>query len=112
MSERTELALRGIIEAIEKIETYCHNIYNADEFFVNCVIFDACLMNFVIIGEMVSRVDEDFKKANTQIPWNTIKAFRNVVVHDYFGIDAEEVWQIVTTKLSVLKRDLQPLLDS
>ena len=47
------------------------------------------LINFVIIGEAVSRLTEKFKQKENQIPWLKIKAFRNIVAHDYFGIDAE-----------------------
>jgi len=49
----------------------------------------------VVIGEAVSRLSEGLRVENHQTPWNQIKGFRNIVAHDYFGVDAEEVWQIV-----------------
>lgn len=110
MSERDELAILGIIQAIERIDVYCASIENTDDFYDNNVVFDACLMNFVVIGEMVTRVSDDCRNANDCIPWGMIKAFRNVVAHDYFGVDAEEVWQIITNKLPVLKRQLFELI--
>ncbi len=57
--------------------------------------FDAVLLNFVIIGESVRRLSEQINEENPEIPWIQIKDFRNFVVHDYFGVDAEEVWQII-----------------
>jgi len=56
-------------------------------------------MNFIIIGEMVTKVSEEFKNTYIKIDWKRIKDFRNFVAHDYFGIDAEEVWQIITNDL-------------
>ena len=68
------------------------------------------MMNFVVIGEMVDKLSDDFKKDNYQIEWIKIKGFRNIVAHDYFGIDAEEVWQIIKNMIPKLKADIQKLL--
>lgn len=67
-------------------------------------------MNFVIIGEMVSKLSERFKNANNNIDWNRIKDFRNLVAHDYFGIDAEEVWQIIKKDLSKLEEEISGII--
>ncbi len=50
-------------------------------------------------------------KRASEIEWIKIKGFRNIVAHDYFGIDAEEVWQIIRNKIPALKNDCQQLLD-
>jgi uncharacterized protein with HEPN domain len=68
-------------------------------------------MNFVVIGEMVDKLSADFKKKHSDIEWTKIKGFRNIVAHDYFGIDAEEVWQIIKNKIPALKSDIQHLID-
>ena len=110
MLNKDELSLSGMLEAIEKIEAYTASIQNAEELFKNEMHFDAVLMNFVIIGEMVERLSESFKSEHDTIDWMRIKAFRNIVAHDYFGIDAEEVWQIVGNHIPKLKRDIKSLL--
>jgi uncharacterized protein with HEPN domain len=69
------------------------------------------MMNFVVIGEMVNKLFDDFKIVHPELEWNKIKGFRNIVAHDYFGIDAEEVWQIVKNKIPDLKIDITNLLD-
>jgi uncharacterized protein with HEPN domain len=107
---KDKLSLSGILEAIEKIEVYTASINNAEELFKNEMHFDAVLMNFVIVGEMVERLSESFKSEHGAIDWTRIKAFRNIVAHDYFGIDAEEVWQIIKNHLPKLKQDIKPLL--
>ncbi|MBC8416106.1 MAG: DUF86 domain-containing protein [Candidatus Cloacimonetes bacterium] len=83
--------LLGILEAIERIEEYISPFNSADEFFDNTINFDAAMMNFIIIGEMVERLTDQFKETYSHIDWMKIKGFRNIVAHDYFGIDAEEV---------------------
>jgi uncharacterized protein with HEPN domain len=59
-------------------------------------------MNFVIIGESVLRLNSDFIENNAQIEWYKIRGFRNLIAHDYFGIDVEEVWDIIQSKIPEL----------
>lgn len=73
-------------------------------------LMPAVLMNFVIIGETISRLSNELKERETYIPWEKIKSFRNIVVHDYFGVDAEEVWQITKNNLPGLEMHLSKIL--
>jgi len=111
ISTKDTHCLESILESIYKISKYTDGSHNQDEFFENEKVFDASLMNFVIIGEMVSKLSEGFKNANKNIDWNRIKDFRNLVAHDYFGIDAEEVWQIIKNDLPKLKNDILSILN-
>lgn len=67
-------------------------------------------MNFVIIGEAVTRLTQELKDVQTQVPWTHIKGFRNLVAHDYFGVDAEEVWQIIQNNLPELNRSIELII--
>ena len=111
MSEKDEANLLAILDSISKIERFVKNINDADSFYNDEKTFDAVLINFVIIGEAVSRLTENFKEKENHIPWLKIKAFRNIVAHDYFGVDAEEVWQIIHTNLPKLEIKIKTLLD-
>jgi uncharacterized protein with HEPN domain len=102
--------LESIIEAIDRIIEYTSEIGSADDFNNDHRNFDATMMNFVIIGEMTDKLSEDIKKKNSKIEWVKIKGFRNLVAHDYFGIDAEEVWQIIKNKIPALKTKMTKLL--
>jgi uncharacterized protein with HEPN domain len=62
------------------------------------------------LGEIITRLDESFKKSHSEIPWQKIKDFRNIIAHDYFGIDADEIWEIIQTKLIPLKKDIENLV--
>lgn len=106
----TAFNLTALMEAIEKIETYSRDFENADAFYHDSKSFDASMMQFVVIGEVVARLDEDFKEEHGNIPWQKIKNFRNIVAHDYFGIDAEEIWDIIQEKLLPLKVDIVALI--
>jgi len=111
MWEKDRLNLENILEAIQKIETYTTQFHEADEFFEHQLHFDATMMNFIVIGEMVDRLSDEFRSQYTQIEWNKIKGLRNIVAHDYFGIDAEEIWQIAQIQLRKLKTDIHQMLE-
>ena len=102
--------LESIIEAIDRILEYTSAYENADEFNEDYRNFDATMMNFVIIGELIGKLSDDFIYKNPGIEWHKIKGLRNIVAHDYFGIDAEEVWQIVKNKIPKLKADISIIL--
>jgi uncharacterized protein with HEPN domain len=110
MLSKDQHCLEAIIEAIDRIIEYTSNFKSADDFNNDHVNFDATMMNFVVIGEMVDKLSEGFKKQNSQVEWIKIKGFRNIVAHDYFGIDAEEVWQIIKNKIPYLKIEISNLL--
>jgi uncharacterized protein with HEPN domain len=111
MLTKDHYCLETIIEALDRIIEYTSGFGSADDFNNDYRNFDATMMNFVVIGEMVDKISDDFKRSHDNIEWIKIKGFRNIVAHDYFGIDAEEVWQIIKSKIPNLKTQIQILLD-
>jgi len=103
--------LLSFVEAIEKIEEYSQEFKSAEDFYHDTKSFDASMMQFVVIGELILRLDEDFKMSHSKIPWQQIKDFRNIIAHDYFGIDADEIWSIIQFHLIPLKKNIQELVD-
>lgn len=95
--------LANILESIQKIEEYVVLFNNADELNSDTKSFDAVLMNFIVIGEMAAKLSDEFRVSNSEIEWWKIKGLRNIVAHDYFGVDAEEIWQIIKNWLPKLK---------
>jgi uncharacterized protein with HEPN domain len=98
------LALMAMFESIEKIQRFTSDLSSWEDLKNDEETFDACLMNFVIIGESVLRLDVHFIETNNQIEWHKIRGFRNLIAHDYFGIDIEEVWDIIQNKIPDLKQ--------
>jgi len=110
LSRRDYFSLLNMLDAIEKIKQYSIPFASADEFYDDSQAFDASLMNFIVIGEMVEKLSDDLIDATeNEINWFKIKGFRNILAHNYFGVDAEEVWQIIHTNLPNLETQLKEL---
>lgn len=102
----------SILDSIEKILGYTDRFNNADEFFEDTKSFDATMMNFIVIGEMAEKLSEEIKaETEDKVDWRRVMGFRNIIAHNYFGIDAEEVWQIIQNRLIRLKETLKDYVD-
>lgn len=112
MSEKDHSTLLAILDAISKILNFTVHTSNADAFFADEKTFDATLLNFVVIGEMTVKLSKKLKKTHPHIPWVKIKDFRNIVAHDYFGVDAEEVWQIIQNHIPILKQEIKKITET
>ncbi len=110
MLTKDQHCIESIIEAVDRIIEYTSGFDSADDFNEAYRSFDAAMMNFVVIGEMIDRLSDELKNNHSKIEWAKIKGFRNIVAQDYFGIDAEEVWQIIKNKIPDLKVNMQSLL--
>ncbi|QNL50951.1 DUF86 domain-containing protein [Olivibacter sp. SDN3] len=109
MSERDlTLLLLDIEQAIEAILEYT-NGYTFEDFEADSKTRHAVERNFEIIGEAASRVSIDFKVNNPQIEWRILKDFRNFIIHDYFGINNEIVWETIQLRLADLLDDIKSL---
>jgi uncharacterized protein with HEPN domain len=107
ISHKDFSCILNMIESIKKIQHYSGKFENADDFYEDSISFDATMMNFIIIGEMVEKLSEKLiLETEKEIDWLKVKGFRNIIAHNYFGIDAEEVWQIIQGSLLKLKTSL------
>jgi uncharacterized protein with HEPN domain len=103
------LYLIHLSESIAKIESYTKGLDFAS-FMQNTLVQDAVLRNLQVLAESTQRLSEDFKKLHPEIEWYKIAGLRNILVHDYLGIDLETVWTVVTDKLPELKDVAQAAL--
>ena len=100
--------LQDIIEAIERIERYAQR---GKEAFVHDELLQTWVVHHIqIIGEAARKLSDELRARDQEIPWPEIIAMRNVLVHDYFGIDVDEVWSTVEDDLPGLKRRVRTLL--
>lgn len=112
MSERnTVLLLEDILQAVDKILSYTGGM-NFGEYMNDSKTADAVVRNFSIIGEAANKISPEFKSAHPEIEWQRIRGFRNRIVHEYFDIDHELVWQIKEENLPELKQKLSILLST
>lgn len=111
MSERNDnLLLEEILECIESIQNYSEGL-DLERFLESRIVFDACLMNFVTIGESVNKLSEDFKASYENIDWFKIRGFRNRLAHDYRGTDKYMTWEIISNYLPALKENIEKILN-
>ena len=111
MSKRSsDLLLLDMMEAAVKILKYTQGL-TFEDFLADDKTIDAVVRNFEIIGEASLRIDEDFRLENPRIEWKKLRGFRNRIVHDYFGIDYEIVWSILTQDVEELVFQLDQLLN-
>ena len=107
MSKRTQPELiADIAEAIRRIERYTANS-TYEKFLNDTKVQDAVVRNLEIMGEAVKKLDSDFKKKHTHIEWKRIAGLRDRVIHDYFGVNWDIVWDVIRHKLPKVKAELQ-----
>lgn len=78
-----------------------------DEFLKDQTLILAFERSLEIIGEAVAKIDEPFKVAHQQIPWNKIRGLRNIVTHMYWAVDYDIIWQVVTHEIPVLNKQIE-----
>ncbi|MBU1669752.1 MAG: DUF86 domain-containing protein [Actinobacteria bacterium] len=102
--------LMDIREAIERIQRYAdkgREGFGSDELLQTWVVY-----HLQIIGEAVGRLSDQIKDQHPEIPWREIVAMRNILVHDYFAVDADEVWNVVEGDLPTLKASIDSIQEA
>ncbi len=101
--------LLDILEAIERIEQYAHL---GREAFTQDELVQVWMVHHIeIIGEAIRGLSQTFRAQHPEVSWAVIVAMRNVLVHHYFGIDADEVWSAIERDVPELKRNVQAMLN-
>ncbi len=110
MSERHSIFfIDDILKSISKIRRYV-NKKSFQKFVDNEILVDAVVRNLEIIGEAVKHIPTEIKKNHKEIQWRKIAGLRDILIHDYFGIDYEIVWDIIKNKLPELESQMVNLL--
>ena len=100
--------LQDILDAIEKIEKFTHegrDAFNADERTQVWVVY-----HLEILGEAANNISAEILQAHPEIPWSKIIGMRNVLAHQYFGIDLDIVWQVIERDLPQIKPNIEDIL--
>lgn len=110
MSERADrIYLRDILEATRRIAGYVADL-TYDAFRADTKTQDAVIRNLEIIGEAAKKVSTEFRTAHPDIPWRSMAAARDRLIHDYFGVNLEIIWQIAVADLPDVASRIQALL--
>lgn len=98
MPRNCDLYLDDILASALKIVEYTKGL-SYKEFRDDAKTFDAVVRNLEIIGEAAKKIPDDFRKTHSEIEWRKIAGLRDILIHEYFGIDAEIVWDIIQNKI-------------
>lgn len=103
------LYLIHIIECIEKIERYTKA--GKQEFMSSSLIQDGVIRNLEIIGEATKKVSSTLRDDYSEVPWKMIAGLRDVLIHDYMGVDIKRVWNVIEKELPALKKNIKLMID-
>ena len=109
MTRDARVYLHDIIEAMRNIEEYTAGL-SFEAFSHDNKTIDAVVRNCEIIGEAAKNIPEEIKQQYSQIPWKVMAGMRDKLIHEYFGINLNVVWETITEDLPPLKPILQNLL--
>ena len=103
-----QLLIQDIIEAAQRIDSYTSGI-TYDSFIASDMVKDAVVRNFEIIGEASGRLSDSLQQKHNSIEWRKLKAFRNLLIHQYFGVDYALVWDIIQNFMPTTLAQLQQI---
>jgi uncharacterized protein with HEPN domain len=110
LSEKDAETLERMVEVSRKIQVFAQPVAGWEELAGDELRLDAILMNFINLGECVTRLSQDMIANTPSVEWQKIKGMRNIVAHDYWGVDVEMVWQIIQHWLPNLSDNIARLL--
>jgi uncharacterized protein with HEPN domain len=107
LSERDQVYLEYMLECIDRIERYVEN--DRTRFLQSEIVQDAVVRNLQVLTESSQRLSESAKMNQPGIDWRAISGFRNVLVHDYLGLDLDTIWLVIEQDLPQLKKALESM---
>jgi uncharacterized protein with HEPN domain len=108
-TNRDILKVKDVLRAIELIFSFTEK-ENFEIFLKSDLLQSAVIRQFEIIGEAGSKVSEPTQNTFNNIPWRSIKSFRNLLLHEYFKVDAAEVWTTIQHDLPEMKEQMELVL--
>ena len=109
MPRDSKVYLEDILEATRKITAYTTGL-SKTVFLEDEKTIDAVVRNLEVIGEAVKKLPEDLRAQHSAVEWKKIAGLRDMLIHEYFGLDAEIVWDIVQHKVPALDREVRRML--
>jgi uncharacterized protein with HEPN domain len=105
------LYLDDILESCARIERYTAGM-TPDTFRADDRTVDAVLRNLAVIGEAAKRLPDDVRRAHPEVPWRRIAGLRDMLVHAYFGVDLDIVWDVVANRIPELRGQVALIVDN
>ncbi|PYS60698.1 MAG: hypothetical protein DMF76_13180 [Acidobacteria bacterium] len=111
MSERKDSEfVEDVREAIRRISVYTERM-NYDAFLADIKTQDAVTRNLEIIGEAVKNLSPELRQLHPDVPWRSMAGVRDRLIHDYFGVNLDIIWEIISNELPKLVEPLERILE-
>jgi uncharacterized protein with HEPN domain len=111
MKKSSEIFLKHILESIKYIESFSKKL-TKNKLINNRLRQNAIIRELEIIGEATKNIPNSFRKKYPDVPWKGIAGMRDKLIHHYFGVDLNEVWDVIRGDLPKLKKQIQEILKS
>jgi len=108
VSPKDKLFLNDLVRSCEKVLRYSSGL-SREQFFADEKTYDAVLRNLEILGEAVKHLSSEFRDSHTQIEWRKIAGLRDMVIHEYFGLDAHILWDVLSNEVPRLREQLRSI---
>ena len=105
-----KVRLQHFLDAIQNIENFSSD-KTKDDFYNDLMYRFSVERQLEIIGEATNNISSSLQELHPNVPWQKIISFRNFLAHEYFGLDLELIWGIVTDNLPQLKKDVQKIVE-
>ena len=107
---RDKNRLEHMLQAIERICRYTKG-KNFEDFIADDMMYYAVVKNIEILGEASNMLTEEFRQAHPKTPWKQVNGMRNYIVHEYFQVDNNVVWDVITNDLPILEQQIKEYLN-
>ena len=103
--------LDDILEAASRIQSYTSGLTHA-QFSADLKTLDAVVRNLEIIGEAIKKIPDEIRTKSPDVEWEKIAGLRDILIHEYFGIDTEIIWDVTQNKLPSLAGQIKKILNA
>jgi uncharacterized protein with HEPN domain len=102
--------LMHIRDSLREVQTFIRG-ESYESFLKNRMVQNAVMRSFEVVGEAARRISPELREAHPETPWRLMSDFRNKLIHDYFGLDLEVIWQTATEDTPVLLQQIDKLIE-